>query len=180
LGFEKGETKETNKNVERTIKTRLIIIFRIKRDRWFLIERRSRDIELIRFNSNLLNLSYWDSIIFQHACLHCEWYACDMPFICVARWNVARTETVISKKRISGKERERERERVCVCVCVSCVALHSFSYLQNGESPQYGSDRLRQFSDPLARFQPINGEWYYSHSTLRTVAYKFRFSGEDT
>ncbi|XP_018308757.1 transcription factor SUM-1 isoform X1 [Mycetomoellerius zeteki] len=27
----------------------------------------------------------------------------------------------------------------------------------NGESPQYVTDRLRQFSDPLARFQPING-----------------------
>ncbi|KAL2729889.1 transcription factor SUM-1-like isoform X3, partial [Vespula maculifrons] len=26
----------------------------------------------------------------------------------------------------------------------------------NGESPQYVTDRLRQFSDPLARFQPIN------------------------
>ena len=34
-----------------------------------------------------------------------------------------------------------------------------FSF-QNGESPQYVTDRLRQFSDPLARFQPINGEWY--------------------
>ncbi|KAG7201513.1 hypothetical protein KM043_004265 [Ampulex compressa] len=27
----------------------------------------------------------------------------------------------------------------------------------NGESPRYVTDRLRQFSDPLARFQPING-----------------------
>ncbi|XP_046742808.1 transcription factor SUM-1 isoform X1 [Diprion similis] len=27
----------------------------------------------------------------------------------------------------------------------------------NGESPQYVTDRLHQFSDPLARFQPING-----------------------
>ncbi|XP_012288248.1 transcription factor SUM-1 [Orussus abietinus] len=27
----------------------------------------------------------------------------------------------------------------------------------NGDSPQYVTDRLRQFSDPLARFQPING-----------------------
>ncbi|XP_063986640.1 myogenic-determination protein [Diachasmimorpha longicaudata] len=27
----------------------------------------------------------------------------------------------------------------------------------SGESPQYVTDRLRQFSDPLARFQPING-----------------------
>lgn len=30
----------------------------------------------------------------------------------------------------------------------------------NGDSPQYVTDRLRQFSDPLARFQPING---YDH-----------------
>ncbi|XP_015586808.1 myogenic-determination protein [Cephus cinctus] len=27
----------------------------------------------------------------------------------------------------------------------------------NGDSPQYVTDRLNQFSDPLARFQPING-----------------------
>ncbi|XP_043286424.1 transcription factor SUM-1 isoform X2 [Venturia canescens] len=27
----------------------------------------------------------------------------------------------------------------------------------NGESPQYVTDKLRQFSDPLSRFQPING-----------------------
>ncbi|TGZ51937.1 hypothetical protein DBV15_10146 [Temnothorax longispinosus] len=30
------------------------------------------------------------------------------------------------------------------------------SAMKNGESPQYVTDRLRQFSDPLARFQPIN------------------------
>lgn len=34
---------------------------------------------------------------------------------------------------------------------------HPSAESMNGESPQYVTDRLRQFSDPLARFQPING-----------------------
>ncbi|XP_046821978.1 transcription factor SUM-1 isoform X2 [Vespa crabro] len=34
---------------------------------------------------------------------------------------------------------------------------HASMENMNGESPQYVTDRLRQFSDPLARFQPING-----------------------
>lgn len=35
-----------------------------------------------------------------------------------------------------------------------------YFYFQNGDSPQYVTDRLHQFSDPLARFQPINGELF--------------------
>ncbi|KAM0732906.1 Myogenic-determination protein [Formica fusca] len=34
---------------------------------------------------------------------------------------------------------------------------HPSAENMNGESSQYVTDRLRQFSDPLARFQPING-----------------------
>lgn len=34
---------------------------------------------------------------------------------------------------------------------------HALAANLNGESPRYVTDRLRQFSDPLARFQPING-----------------------
>ncbi|XP_012263702.2 transcription factor SUM-1 [Athalia rosae] len=34
---------------------------------------------------------------------------------------------------------------------------HPSAETMNGESPQYVTDRLHQFSDPLARFQPING-----------------------
>lgn len=34
---------------------------------------------------------------------------------------------------------------------------HALIENTNGESPRYVMERLRQFSDPLARFQPING-----------------------
>ena len=52
--------------------------------------------------------------------------------------------------------------------CSNCV-FHALSrvflillllfFFQNADSPQYVTDRLRQFSDPLARFQPIGGEY---------------------
>lgn len=62
-------------------------------------------------------------------------------------------------------------------VITTLVQLYTFviPYLQNGESSQYVTDRLRQFSDPLARFQPINGEWILLPNIAYDCLYKIRF-----
>lgn len=42
--------------------------------------------------------------------------------------------------------------------CIIIIIIFFF-WFQSADSPQYVTDRLRQFSDPLARFQPIGGEY---------------------
>lgn len=69
---------------------------------------------------------------------------------------VVRITNIRRMTRLVFEKNYRASDQPEHCVCILIFYL---SVSQNVDSPQYVTDRLRQFSDPLARFQPIGGEY---------------------